>query len=97
MKRLRAIFLTPAAALMALTLVIPTVIIMVYSFLTRGVYGGVEQPFTLENYTRLFDPLYAMIFARSLWIAAVATALCIALGFHWPFLSRDPARERIST
>ena len=26
--------------------------------LTRGAYGGVERPLTLENYTRLFDPLY---------------------------------------
>src|SRR5580698_10838087 len=96
MKRLRAIFLTPAAALMLATLAIPTVIILVYSFLTRGVYGGVEQPFTLENYTRLFDPLYAMIFARSFWIAGVATVLCIALGFPLAlFIARSGARKNL--
>src|SRR5580693_6121889 len=96
MKRLRAIFLTPAAALMLATLAIPTVIILVYSFLTRGVYGGVEQPFTLENYTRLFDPLYAMIFARSFWIASVATALSIALAFPLAlFIARSGARKNL--
>ncbi len=96
MKRLRAIFLTPAAALMALTLAVPTVIIIVYSFLTRGVYGGVERPVTLENYTRLFDPLYAMIFARSFWIAGVATVLCIALGFPLAlFIARSGARKNL--
>jgi len=96
MKRLRAIFLTPAAALMALTLAVPTVIICAYSFLTRGVYGGVERPFTLENYTRLLDPLYAMIFARSFWIAGVATALCIALGFPLAlFIARSGARKNL--
>jgi spermidine/putrescine transport system permease protein len=96
MKRLRAIFLTPAAALMLATLVIPTVIICVYSFLTRGVYGGVERPFTLENYTRLFDPLYAMIFARSFWIAGVATVLCIVLGFPLAlFIARSGTRKNL--
>jgi spermidine/putrescine transport system permease protein len=81
---------------MLATLAIPTVIILVYSFLTRGVYGGVEQPFTLENYTRLFDPLYAMIFARSFWIAGVATVLCIALGFPLAlFIARSGARKNL--
>jgi spermidine/putrescine transport system permease protein len=94
MKRLRAIFLSPAWALMLATLVVPTVIIVVHSFLTRGVYGGVERPFTLENYTRLFDPLYAMIFARSFWIAGVATVLCVALGFPLAlFIVRSGARS----
>jgi spermidine/putrescine transport system permease protein len=81
---------------MLMTLVVPTVIIIVYSLLTRGVYGGVEQPFTLENYTRLFDPLYAMIFARSFWIAGVATVLCIALGFPLAlFIARSGARKNL--
>jgi spermidine/putrescine transport system permease protein len=96
MKRLRKLFLTPAAALMLATLAIPTVIICVYSFLTRGVYGGVERPFTLENYSRLFDPLYAIIFARSFWIAGVATLLCIVLGFPLAlFISRSGARKNL--
>src|SRR5580658_9377901 len=96
MQRLRKIFLTPAAALMALTLVVPTVIIVAYSFLSRGVYGGVERPFTPENYTRLFDPLYAMIFARSFWIAGAATALSIALGFPLAlFIARSGARKNV--
>ena len=44
----------------------PSLIICVYSLLTRGAYGGVEHPFTFENFTRLFDPLYGAIFLRSL-------------------------------
>src|SRR6202050_1278385 len=96
MKRLRRLFLTPAWALMIATLVIPTVIIVMYSFLTRGVYGGVERPFSLENYTRLFDPLYAMIFARSFWIAGVATVLCIALAFPLAlFIARSGVRKNL--
>jgi spermidine/putrescine transport system permease protein len=96
MTRLRALFLTPAAVLMLATLVAPSAIILIYSLLTRGAYGGVAQPFTLENYARLFDPLYGIIFLRSLWIAAVATALCLALGFPLAlFIARSGARKNL--
>ncbi|HLH42663.1 MAG TPA: ABC transporter permease [Bryobacteraceae bacterium] len=81
MKRLRFLFLAPAAVVLAATLVAPLAIVSVYSFLSRGAYGGVTEPFSLENYARLWDPLYALIFWRSLWIAAVSTAICLILGF----------------
>ncbi len=94
--RLRTLFLSPAALLMLATLVVPSAIIVVYSVLTRGAYGGVERPFTLENYTRLFDPLYGVIFLRSLWIAAVSTALCLVLGFPLAlFIARSGARKNV--
>jgi len=81
---------------MLTTLVVPLLIICVYSVLTRGAYGGVEQPFTFENYTRLFDPLYGAIFVRSFWIAAVATILCLVLGFPLAlFITRSGARKNL--
>ena len=42
-------FCRPRALLMLATLVAPLGIVVVYSFLTRGAYGGVEQPFTLRK------------------------------------------------
>jgi spermidine/putrescine transport system permease protein len=81
---------------MLVTLAIPTVIIIVFSFLTHGAYGGVERPFTLENYTRLIDRLYAVIFWRSFWIAGVATVLCLALGFPLAlFIARAGSRTNL--
>ena len=67
--------------LMTVTMLAPLAIIVVYSLLTRGAYGGVELPWTIENFMRLWDPVYGIIFLRSFWIAAVATALCLVLGF----------------
>ena len=94
--RIRALFLSPAALLMLATLVAPSAIILVYSLLTRGAYGGVERPFTLENYARLIDPLYGAILLRSLWIAAVSTALCLALGFPLAlFIARSGTRKNL--
>lgn len=67
----------------------PMIIVVAYSFLTRGVYGGVEQPATLENYTRLFDSLYGVILLRSFLMAATATIICVLLGFPLAlFISR---------
>jgi len=92
--RLRTLFISPAAVLLIVTLVAPSSIIVVYSLLSRGAYGGVERPFTFENYTRLLDPLYGETFLRSLWIALVATALCLALGFPLAlFIARSGARK----
>jgi spermidine/putrescine transport system permease protein len=70
--------------------------VVAYSFLTRGDYGGVEKPWTLESYTRFFDPLYASILGRSFAMAAVATVICAVLGFPLAlFISRAGARKNL--
>jgi len=81
MKRLRSIFLAPAGTVVIVTLLAPLAIVCFYSFMTRGANGGVEEPFTMENYARLWDPLYGAVLWRSIWVAAVSTAICLASGF----------------
>lgn len=78
---LRRIFLAPAWLTVLITMAVPIAIILAYSFLNRGAYGGVEQPWTIESYQRLIDPLYSGIFLRTLWISLLATALCLVLAF----------------
>lgn len=60
---------------------LPVAIMGVYSVMERGLYGGVEQGFTLEPYARFFDPLYLRILARTLWLATLTTVLCAAIGY----------------
>src|SRR6185295_1826716 len=79
--KLRFWFLLPTRTILALLLAVPLGIVCVYSAMTRGAYGGVAQPWTLENYARFFDPLYGAILLRSLVMAAGATAVCLVLGF----------------
>jgi spermidine/putrescine transport system permease protein len=94
--KLRNAFLAPTAALMFLTLIAPMAIIAVYSFLSRGAYGGVELPWNTENYSRLWDPLYATILWRSVWIAAVSTVLCLVLGFPLAlFIAKSGERKNL--
>ena len=44
MKHLRAAFLAPTATVMTALFFAPLVIVLAYSLLTRGAYGGVLRP-----------------------------------------------------
>lgn len=81
MNRLRIWFLSPAAFIMTTLFGLPMLIICAYSLMSRGAYGGVVQPWTTENFARIFDRLYGAIILRSFLLAAVATLLCLVLGF----------------
>ena len=87
--KLRAWFLFPAWVWLVALFAAPGAIVLAYSFLTRGGYGGLGLPWTLENYERLADALYLTILARSLAMAAAATAVCLLLAFPMAlFISR---------
>ena len=43
----------------------PIAIMLAYSVMRRGIYGGVVPGFTLEHYRRFFDPLYLAILQRT--------------------------------
>jgi spermidine/putrescine transport system permease protein len=93
---LRRLFLAPAAAVQILFLAIPLLIVGAYSLLTRGAYAGASRPWTLENYARLLDPLYLTVFARSVAIAAAATAICLVLAFPLAlYISRSGKRKNL--
>jgi spermidine/putrescine transport system permease protein len=94
MNRLRALFLLPAWAFTLLLFLGPLLIIVAYSLRTKGVYGGVGPPWTLENYLRLFDPLYGVILLRSFLMAAVSTLGCLALAFPLAYYIARSGRRK---
>jgi spermidine/putrescine transport system permease protein len=94
MNRLHAWFLAPSWAVMLTLFLAPLAIILAYSFLTRGTYGGISLPWTAESYQRLIDPIYLAILWRSFWIAGVSTVFCLMLGFPLAlFISRSGKRK----
>lgn len=70
---------------------LPNLMIIATSFLTRDDANFVKLVFTLDNYSRLLDPLYYDVLLHSLNMALLATLACLALGypFAW-FLARLP-------
>ena len=81
MKRLRLWFLAPASGFTVAFFLVPLAILLAYSFLTRGSYGGLSEPWTGENWLRLADPIYLAILWRSFVVAGISTLLCLILGF----------------
>ncbi len=94
--RLRSCFLAPAWVWLWVLFVAPFAIVVAYSFLTRGAYGGLGPPWTGENFARLVDPLYLVILLRSFAMAAAATAICVVLAFPLAlFISRAGSRKNL--
>jgi len=94
--KLRSWFVLPTWAWMVGLFAAPFAIVLAYSFLARGVYGGVERPWTLENYQRLLDPLYLTILLRSFGMALLATLLCLILAFPAAlFISRSSRHKNL--
>ncbi len=60
---------------------VPMLIMLVYSVMPRGIYGGVETGFTLEHYQRFFDPLYLDILQRTFVWSIACTVICLLLGY----------------
>jgi spermidine/putrescine transport system permease protein len=92
------LLLAPMLAWLAAFVVAPTAILLVYSFCGRDDLGRVVFSFTWTNYARVFEPIYLGILARSIGYAALATGLCILIGFPaaWFIARRRPAaRNRL--
>ena len=71
----------PAIAWLVVFMVLPCALILVYAFFERGMFGGIEYNFTLDNFKRVVDPLYAKIFLNSARIALTATLFAIMIGY----------------
>ena len=57
----------------------PIIIILIFSFLRRGVYGGVEWEFSLAAYQSLTTPGILTIAFRTLIISLIATTITILI------------------
>ncbi|WP_170915187.1 spermidine/putrescine ABC transporter permease PotB [Enterovibrio nigricans] len=74
---------------------IPNMMIIITSFLTRDDANLIEMTFTLSNYAKLLDPLYAKVVWHSFYMAAIATMLCLLIGYPFAYtIARMPTKWR---
>ena len=100
--------LLPAWLVIGFFLVVPVLLMLVYSFLTKEFRGGVIWEFSLAAYDQFFfdrglfgdepakiDWTYIRIFWRSIVQAALATFFCLLIGFPtaW-FIATRPSSSR---
>ena len=97
--------LLPTWVVIGVFLLVPVLLMAVYSFLTKEFRGGVEWTFSLAAYDQFLltrglfgdEPpqlewTYIAIFWRSIWQAGLATVFCLIVGFPtaWYIATRPP-------
>lgn len=88
-----SLLMAPALVWLAALMVIPCALILALAFFRRGIYGGIDYTFTLENFGLVFDPLYAGIFLNSARIAGTATLIAVVIGYAAAYaISAAPRR-----
>ncbi|MGL4600428.1 MAG: spermidine/putrescine ABC transporter permease PotB [Plesiomonas sp.] len=87
--------ITTIVAWLVLFVFIPNLMIIGTSFLVRDDANLIQLTFTLDNYARLFDPLYAEVMWHSLSMAMIATFLCLLIGYPFAYtIARMKAKWR---
>lgn len=104
----RVPLLVPTWLVIGIFLILPVALMAAYSFLTKEMRGGVIWEFSLAAYDQFFinrglfgdEPAtlewtYITVFGRSILQAAIATVLCLLIGFPtaW-FIATRPAATR---
>lgn len=101
-----SLLLAPVTLFLGVFFLIPLGTIAIYSFLTPGLYGGVEWSFYHWNYGRIFgwadgineifEPVYLQILGRSLMLAVATVILCLLICYPVAFwVARLPQRMRM--
>lgn len=71
---------------LGLFVLIPNLMIIVTSFLTRDESNLIAFTFTFDNYLRLMDPIYAKVMLHSFYMAIVATLICLVVGYPFAYI-----------
>ena len=89
------LFLAPATAWFFAMLVLPLVVVVVFSFGERGAAGGYVPAFTFENYANLGARWAA--FRHTLPLAPLGTLLCLVIAYPLAYFLAQKAPPRWRT
>jgi len=78
-RNLGPLYSFPMAVWFTLFFLAPIAIVVVFSFLKKGLHGGVVQEFSLDAYRYLADPVFLRITGRTLATSFIATVITILI------------------
>ena len=86
----------PYVLWMALVVIVPILLVVVYAFTTSGETAADIGGFTLDNFSRMGT--YTVIFARSFQLALVATLVCLLIGYPLAYVmaKEGPGFQRVA-
>ena len=79
MKNLGPLYSSPMAVWFTAFFLAPIAIVVVFSFLKKGLHGGVTPEFSLEAYQYLADPVFLKITFRTIVTSFIATLITILI------------------
>ncbi|MGG3281302.1 ABC transporter permease [Paenibacillus solani] len=88
--------LTPVLLWLFLFLIIPMLIVIGISFLSRDSLGKIVFSFSLEGYKTFFDPLYLGIYWDTLVLSLLTTVICLLVSYPLAYYIAN-ASPRIQT
>ncbi len=84
----------PTIAWLFVFFVLPLVIVLVVSFMSRGRGGVAIMPFTLQHYERAFG-VFFIILRRSIGLAGLTTVICLLVGYPLAFFISTRRRRLV--
>ncbi len=73
------LYVAPLAIWLTVFFIVPLGIIALYSFMSKGIYGGVVYRLSLQGYKALFNPTFLTVGLSTLVIAASSTLIMVLL------------------
>ncbi|WP_025026965.1 ABC transporter permease [Caldalkalibacillus mannanilyticus] len=81
MKQKGKLLASPALLWLIIFAFLPMMVIVLFSFLSRGAHGQIVYEFTLKNYIRFFEPLYLSIVLETLSISILTTVITLIVAY----------------
>lgn len=79
------VFMVPPTFWLVVFFLLPLALVWVVSFGEKRGIVDIEITWTLANYARALEPIYLDIFWKSIWIAGLATLICLVVGYPVAF------------
>lgn len=76
-------------------LLAPILIIIAYSFLKKGLYGGVEPHFSLEGYSGMLTPTLLFVTLRTIMTSLIATVITILIALPCGYFMAKSRRQNL--
>jgi spermidine/putrescine transport system permease protein len=87
-------YVVPISTWIGIFFIIPIAIMFVFSFMPKGLYGGVTPGFSLLAYQALSNPTFISVTLNTIFIAACATLLMVSLALPTAyFIARSRHRN----
>lgn len=73
---------------------IPLIFVVVLSFLSRDELGNIVVRFTLDNYKRIFDPIYIKVFINSFLLASLTSFITMIIGYPVAYFTANLEKKK---